>query len=118
MTIDWTRRLRELGVFTAAGLFLAVVGPFNATPGEPFWVSVLYWVGLITLILTVAPENKLRGMIFWMVGDLGGADGAAGPEDDKASRRYIRQGGGLRQCAHTGGPYSKIRYNSSGAVNM
>ncbi len=32
------------------------------------------WVGLITLILTVAPENKLRGMIFWMVGDLGGAD--------------------------------------------
>ena len=49
MTIDWTRRLRELGVFTAAGLFLAVVGPFNATPGEPFWVSVLYWVGLITL---------------------------------------------------------------------
>ncbi|MGD7085244.1 FecCD family ABC transporter permease, partial [Ralstonia pseudosolanacearum] len=32
------------------------------------------WVGLITLILTVAPEAKLRGMIFWMVGDLGGAD--------------------------------------------
>ncbi|NWK45293.1 FecCD family ABC transporter permease [Ralstonia pickettii] len=37
------------------------------------------WVGLITLILTVAPENKLRGMIFWMVGDLGGADRYVGP---------------------------------------
>jgi iron complex transport system permease protein len=36
------------------------------------------WVGLITLILTIAPEAKLRGMIFWMVGDLGGADRYAG----------------------------------------
>jgi len=49
MTIDWTRRLRELGVYVAAGMFLAVIGPFDATPGQPFWVTVIYWVGLIML---------------------------------------------------------------------
>lgn len=32
------------------------------------------WVGLIALILTVTSENRLRGMTFWTVGDLGGAD--------------------------------------------
>jgi iron complex transport system permease protein len=31
------------------------------------------WGALITLILSVAPENRLRGMIFWLTGDLNGA---------------------------------------------
>ena len=28
-----------------------------------------------TMILVVAPESKLRGMLFWLMGDLSGADG-------------------------------------------
>jgi iron complex transport system permease protein len=30
------------------------------------------WGALITLMLTVAPENRLRGMLFWLTGDLNG----------------------------------------------
>ena len=32
------------------------------------------WSALITVILIVAPESKLRGMLFWLMGDLSGAD--------------------------------------------
>ncbi len=37
------------------------------------------WGALITLILAIAPESRLRGMLFWLTGDLGGtaAYGAA-----------------------------------------
>lgn len=31
------------------------------------------WGALITLMLSIAPENRLRGMIFWLTGDLNGA---------------------------------------------
>lgn len=34
------------------------------------------WGALITLMLSIAPDNRLRGMIFWLTGDL---DGAATP---------------------------------------
>ncbi|PCE25134.1 iron ABC transporter [Paraburkholderia acidicola] len=30
------------------------------------------WGAAITLLLTVAPENRLRGMLFWLTGDLNG----------------------------------------------
>jgi iron complex transport system permease protein len=30
------------------------------------------WGALITLMLAVAPENRLRGMVFWLTGDLNG----------------------------------------------
>lgn len=32
------------------------------------------WGALITLILTMAPEARLRSMLFWLVGDLNGAE--------------------------------------------
>ncbi len=32
------------------------------------------WSAIITMILTLAPEAKLRGMLFWLMGDLNGAD--------------------------------------------
>ena len=35
------------------------------------------WVALITLMLSLAPEARLRGMLFWLAGDLAGADGGA-----------------------------------------
>ncbi len=30
------------------------------------------WGALITLLLTLAPDNRLRGMLFWLTGDLNG----------------------------------------------
>ena len=30
-------------------------------------------MALVTLMLSIAPESRLRGMVFWMVGDLSGA---------------------------------------------
>lgn len=30
---------------------------------------------LITLILSLAPDNRLRGMVFWLIGDLSGTEG-------------------------------------------
>lgn len=35
------------------------------------------WSAIITVILVVAPESKLRGMLFWLMGDLSGADSYA-----------------------------------------
>lgn len=32
------------------------------------------WSAIITMTLTLAPEAKLRGMLFWLMGDLNGAD--------------------------------------------
>jgi iron complex transport system permease protein len=32
------------------------------------------WGAVITLILTLAPDAKLRGMLFWLMGDLNGAE--------------------------------------------
>ena len=31
------------------------------------------WSALVTLLLTIAPERELRGILFWLMGDLGGA---------------------------------------------
>lgn len=35
------------------------------------------WSAIITVILIVAPESRLRGMLFWLMGDLSGADSYA-----------------------------------------
>ena len=32
------------------------------------------WGAVITLMLTLAPEGRLRGMLFWLMGDLNGAE--------------------------------------------
>ena len=37
------------------------------------------WSALITLLLMLAPEARLRGMLFWLAGDLGGSDAGAWP---------------------------------------
>ena len=37
------------------------------------------WGALITLLLTIAPERGLRGMLFWLAGDLNGAANAIPP---------------------------------------
>ena len=37
------------------------------------------WTALITLMLSLAPEAQLRGMLFWLAGDLGGSAGGGWP---------------------------------------
>lgn len=65
MTIDWTRRLREFGVYVAAGLFLAVISPFDAAPGETFWVTALYWIGLIVAGSLTAEATRVLVDRYW-----------------------------------------------------
>src|SRR5262245_22268217 len=35
------------------------------------------WTALVTLLLTVAPEARIRGMLFWLAGDLSAGSGGA-----------------------------------------
>src|SRR5258708_36141852 len=35
------------------------------------------WGALIALLLTLAPDAEVKGMLFWLIGDLGGATIAA-----------------------------------------
>lgn len=37
------------------------------------------WGALLTLVLSVAPDARLRGMLFWLIGDLAGADAWLAP---------------------------------------
>ena len=37
------------------------------------------WAAAIMLVLTAAPDASLRGMLFWLMGDLDGAESFAGP---------------------------------------
>ena len=50
-TLDASPRLLLTGVVLAAG-----------------------WTAAVTLLLTLSPEEQLRGMLFWLMGDLGHAD--------------------------------------------
>ncbi|MFO1216815.1 MAG: iron ABC transporter permease [Burkholderiaceae bacterium] len=38
-----------------------------------------FWTALVTLLLTLAPEGRIRGMLFWLAGDLGATDAGAWP---------------------------------------
>lgn len=55
-TLDTAPRLLLTGVMLAAG-----------------------WSALVTLLLALAPEAQLRGMLFWLAGDLSGAGSPAVP---------------------------------------
>ncbi len=37
------------------------------------------WSAVITVLLMLAPEARLRGMLFWLAGDLGGSDASLWP---------------------------------------
>ncbi|MBI3052597.1 MAG: iron ABC transporter permease [Betaproteobacteria bacterium] len=53
-----------------------MVGALDASPRLLLTGVVLAagWGAIITVMLTVAPEAKLRGMLFWLMGDLNGAE--------------------------------------------
>ena len=82
--------LVDLGAFAGALLTVAVVLAFahrdlargragaslDASPRLLLTGVILGsgWTALIALLHVVAPESKLRGMLFWLMGDLSGAD--------------------------------------------
>ncbi len=83
--------LVSLSAFAGASLSVVLVFAFarrdlgqlhaaaDATPRLLLTGVVLAsgWSAIVTLILTIAPEGRLRGMLFWLIGDLGGADSYA-----------------------------------------
>ncbi len=58
IAINWRRRSRELSIFAAVGLFLAIVQPYNATKALPLWAGFFYWAGLIAVGSYVAEATK------------------------------------------------------------
>lgn len=87
MTLGFEPPLVDLGaaggaLFSAAlvfGLARRAFARFTAVEASPQLllvgvVTASGWGALILLILALAPDAALRGMLFWLVGDLGGAD--------------------------------------------
>ena len=82
--------LIDIGAFAGAFLSMLVVfalanrdfawmqaaGEVDASPRLLLTGVVLAagWSAVVTLLLTIAPEAQLRGILFWLMGDLGGAD--------------------------------------------
>lgn len=68
-----------LNGFAFAGALLAIVIVFGLAHGDGSWTQtrllltgVMVAAGcgaLITLLLSIAPEERLRGMLFWLMGD-------------------------------------------------
>jgi hypothetical protein len=58
---DSKTRVREIGIYAAAALFLSIVGPFNATPGFPAWAVFLYWF-LLIFLGSLSAELAGRGL--------------------------------------------------------
>ena len=66
-----------------AGAMVSTVVVFGLARGQGAWaptrllltgvVVATGWGALIMLILTTAPEAQVRGMLFWLIGDLSGA---------------------------------------------
>ena len=69
----------ELNGFAFAGALLAILLVFGLAHGDGSWTQtrllltgVMVAAGcgaMITLLLSIAPEERLRGMLFWLMGD-------------------------------------------------
>ncbi len=65
---------------TWAGALVSILIVFSLARGEGPWsgtrllltgvVTASGWAALITLLLTLGSDNSLRGMLFWLIGDL------------------------------------------------
>ena len=58
-----TARATALGPVSEAGVTLLLIGVMLGSASS----------ALVSLLLTVAPDLQLRGMVFWLLGDLNGA---------------------------------------------
>jgi iron complex transport system permease protein len=76
---SWAGAARSIALLFALGR-PALRGPSLASasdaPTRLLLTGVMLasgWGALITLVLTLAPDAKLRGMLFWLIGELSGA---------------------------------------------
>jgi iron complex transport system permease protein len=63
-----------------AGALISILVVFSLARGEGPWsgtrllltgvVTASGWAALISLLLTLGPDSSLRGMLFWLIGDL------------------------------------------------
>lgn len=84
----WVQASAFVGALAAIALVMALSHRSFLRPGEHDSSARLLLTGvmmaagfgaLATLILTLAPDASLRGMLFWLTGDLNGADRAWAP---------------------------------------
>ena len=69
-----------LPVLTLGGALVSIILVFSLARGEGPWsgtrllltgvVTASGWAALISLLLALGPDNSLRGMLFWLLGDL------------------------------------------------
>jgi len=77
--VSWAGAFASIGLlFALGGRSLRAPGLLRASeaPTRLLLTGVMLasgWGALITLVLTLAPDAKLRGMLFWLIGELSGA---------------------------------------------
>ena len=69
-----------LPALTLAGALVSIILVFSLARGDGPWsgtrllltgvVTASGWAALISLLLALSPDNSLRGMLFWLLGDL------------------------------------------------
>jgi iron complex transport system permease protein len=78
----WMVDASAFGGAVAVSMMLYLLARRDLAGGAAGGASVLLLTGvilssacmaLVTLMLSIAPESRLRGMVFWMIGDLAGA---------------------------------------------
>ena len=67
-------------------------------------------MALVTLMLSIAPESRLRSMIFWMIGDLAGAPLRILP--------WLVLGGGLLFALRSARALNVLAMHAEGAVTL
>ena len=67
-------------------------------------------MALVTLMLSVAPESRLRSMIFWMIGDLAGAPLRVLP--------WLVLAGGVLFAVHSARALNVLAMHAEGAVTL
>jgi iron complex transport system permease protein len=78
-----------LPFLTLGGALFSILLVFSLARGEGPWsgtrllltgvVTASGWAALTSLLLAIGPDNSLRGMLFWLLGDLAHAHAGAGP---------------------------------------
>jgi iron complex transport system permease protein len=75
----WLAGAGLLGALASLGVLLLLAWRGGLRPQRLLLAGVILssaWGALVTLMLALAPDAPLRGMIFWLMGDLSGVDPA------------------------------------------
>jgi len=73
----WLAGAGLLGALASLGVLLLLAWRGGLRPQRLLLAGVILssaWGALVTLLLALAPDAPLRGMVFWLMGDLSGVD--------------------------------------------